>query len=56
MGVGDAATLYLDEIEGGWGWGTFDAWGIVSGYHYEQLEIHHVIGHTLCAIDEGGAG
>src|ERR687888_516721 len=39
--------LSLNEVEGGWGWGRFDVWGNVTGYHCEQLEIQHVVAQTL---------
>jgi len=49
--------LYLNQLEGGWGWGRFDVWGTVSEYHWQaDLDIQHVIAQTLCGIDHGGLG
>lgn len=45
--------LYLNPVEGGWGWGTYDRWGSVDGYHWQQDEIQHSIVQTLVAIDQG---
>jgi hypothetical protein len=48
--------LYLNDVEGGWGWGRFSEWGFVGEYHWQQDDIHHAVGQTLFAIDHGGAG
>ena len=51
--------LYLNPIEGGWGWGRFKEYGkISSGYHccQEGDEIQHAIYQTMFAIDCGGSG
>jgi hypothetical protein len=48
--------LYLNEVEGGWGWGRYVAWGSIAECHWQQDEIHHVIAQTLFAIDNGGVG
>lgn len=46
--------LYFNDVEGGWGWGAFKEWGQIAEYHFEQLNIEHVIAQTLIAIDLGG--
>ena len=46
------ACLYFNEVEVGWGWGRFEAWGTVSEYHCQQDEIQHSIHQMLCVIDE----
>ncbi len=43
--------VYFNNLEGGWGWGKFDNWGNIKEYHWEQLEIHHVIFQKLFAFD-----
>ena len=48
--------LYFNPVEGGWGWGTFDTWGVINGYHWQADEIQHSIFQALFAIDHGGAG
>ncbi len=48
--------LYFNHVEGGWGWGQYSKWGEISGYHWQNLEIYHLIFQTLFAIDEGGNG
>ncbi len=48
--------LYFNEVEGGWGWGRYERWGMISGYHCQQNEIHHIVFQTLFAIDHGGTG
>ncbi len=56
IGVLGRRCLYLNSVEGGWGWGRYARWGQVSEYHWEQLDIHHVVFQTLFAIDNGGTG
>ncbi|RPI75083.1 MAG: hypothetical protein EHM45_15710 [Desulfobacteraceae bacterium] len=56
VGVLGKRCLYLNSVEGGWGWGRYARWGQVSEYHWEQQDIHHVIFQTLFAIDNGGMG
>lgn len=46
--------LYFNSVEGGWGWGKYSHWGEISEYHWEQLEINHVVFQTLFAIENGG--
>ncbi len=48
--------LYYNFVEGGWGWGHYKLWGEVCEFHWEQLDIHHVVFQTLFAIDHGGKG
>jgi hypothetical protein len=48
--------LYYNQVEGGWGWGRFDSWGVVTEYHWQQDDIQHVIAQTLFDIDHGGTG
>jgi hypothetical protein len=48
--------LYLNHMEGGWGWGRFDTWGVVSEYHCQDGEIQHAVYQALLAIDHGGQG
>jgi len=48
--------LYLNEVEGGWGWGRFERWGQISDHHWQQDEIEVPVFQTLFAIDEGGDG
>ena len=48
--------LYLNQMEGGWGWGRFDTWGEVSEYHYGDDEVQHAVSVVLFAIDHGGKG
>ncbi|ODA36716.1 hypothetical protein [Planctopirus hydrillae] len=48
--------LYYNAVEGGWGWGRFESWGIVADYHWQQDEIQHAIHFLLFAIDNGGMG
>lgn len=56
VGILGKQCLYLNSVEGGWGWGRYVRWGKVGEYHWEQLEIYHVVLQTLFAIDNGGAG
>jgi len=48
--------LYFNSVESGWGWGRFDTWGQICEYHWQDLEIQHVVSQTLFGIDEGGLG
>jgi hypothetical protein len=48
--------LYFNPIECGWGWGKFQHWGRIIEYHWQDLDIHHVVFQTLFAIDNGGEG
>lgn len=48
--------LYFNSVESGWGWGRFDTWGQICEYHWQDLEIQHVVSQTLGGIDEGGLG
>ncbi|MFC1833614.1 hypothetical protein ACFL2Q_02625 [Thermodesulfobacteriota bacterium] len=54
IGILGSRCLYLNSVEGGWGWGEYLRWGQISEYHWEQLEIHQVVFQTLFAIDKGG--
>lgn len=56
VGVLGDRCLYFNEVEGGWGWGRFSEWGRVADFHWEQLEIQHVVAQTLFAIDNGDRG
>ena len=56
IGVLGNQCLYLNSVEGGWGWGRYIHWGKINEYHWEQLEINHVVLQTLFAIDNGGKG
>ncbi len=56
IGILGNRCLYLNNVEGGWGWGRFAQWGKINGYHWEQLEIEHVVLQTMFAIDNGGKG
>ena len=48
--------LHFNHVEGGWGWGRFEQWGKISEYHWQDLDIHHVVLQPLFAIDNGGTG
>jgi len=56
VGILGDRCLYLNEIEGGWGWGRYAEWGKIAKFHWQQDEIHHVIAQTLFAIDNGDPG
>jgi hypothetical protein len=56
VGVMGRRCLYFNHMEGGWGWGRFEEWGSVGEYHWQDLEIQHVVSQTLFAIDHGGKG
>ena len=56
VGIVGRRCLYFNLVEHGWGWGRFSEWGTISEYHWQQDELHHVIGQTLFAIDSGGDG
>jgi hypothetical protein len=56
IGIIGNRCMYLNEVEGGWGWGRYDEWGRISQYHWQQDEIHHTVYQTLFAIDNGGTG
>ena len=47
---------YYNHVEGGWGWGKYTEMGKVCEYHWQQLEIQHVVLQTIFAIDNGGQG
>ena len=36
----DNYCLYLNFVEGGWGWGKFESQGHISEYQWEQEELH----------------
>ena len=46
-----ARCLYLNEVEGGWGWGCYTEWGTITEFQFQQDEIQHVVYQTLFAID-----
>lgn len=43
--------IYFNDVESGWGWGSFQTWGRIDEYHWEQLEIHHLLNQAIWLID-----
>jgi hypothetical protein len=56
IGVLGHRCLYFNHVEGGWGWGGYREWGEIKSYHWQDLDIQHVVFQTLFAIDNGGSG
>jgi hypothetical protein len=46
--------VYLNPVEGGWGWGGYERMGEVSTFHWQQDDIVAVVGWTLMTINEVG--
>ena len=48
--------LYFNFVEFGWGWGRFEKWGQIDEFHWNDLDISHVVAQTIMGIDSGGHG
>ncbi len=55
VGILGKRCLYLNCVEGGWGWGQYTKWGEIVEYHWEQLNINHVVLQTIFEIENGVA-
>jgi len=51
IGILGQHCLYFNFVEEGWGWGSFEEWGKVTKYHFEQDELFTTVLKTLYDIE-----